>query len=447
MAVNDDDSRHIRHRSSPDEVLLRVENAGKKFCTDLKRSLWYGVKDIASEVFALNSKARLRKQEFWANKSISFELRRGEIIGIIGPNGAGKTTLLKMINGIIKPDEGTITIKGAVGALIALGAGFNPILTARENIYINSAVLGVPKRKIDESIEKIIAFAELEDFVDTPVQNYSSGMRVRLGFSVAINIAPDVLIIDEVLAVGDQAFKRKAQEQIRNLLSSGVAVLFVSHNLTQVARLCSRVIHLEHGKIKSFGDAGRIVASYIAESEEQPLGSPLDNAEAIMTRAEAADWDKLIVHRIQLFNQSGVETACFNTFDDIIIQITFELRRHLKNMEFQIKINTMSGELVCKSIAKQNESEIFELHVRHAVQCRFIKAPIGRGRYSIDLFAGDEHGYMFKSTMAAEITFETRYNNIKKIGDSVWSDEDAYSNLREVTDPSLVHVKSQWERW
>ena len=189
-----------------DEVLVKVEGVSKKFCRDLKRSLWYGMKDISSELFGIHQNGQLRKNEFWAVNDVNFELKRGECLGLIGHNGAGKSTLLKMLNGLIKPDKGTITMQGRIGALIELGAGFNPILTGRENIYNNGAVLGFSKKEIDEKFDAIVDFAEIDEFIDTPVQNYSSGMKVRLGFAVAAQMEPDVLIIDEVLAVGDIGF-------------------------------------------------------------------------------------------------------------------------------------------------------------------------------------------------------------------------------------------------
>jgi len=188
------------------EILISVDNVSKKFCRSLKKSLWYGVKDIGAELFGRSAThEHLRESEFWANREISFELRRGECLGLIGRNGAGKTTLLRMLNGLIKPDNGRIEMRGRVGALIALGAGFNPILSGRENIYVNASVLGLNRHEIDMKMDEIIEFAEIGEFIDMPVQNYSSGMAVRLGFAVATALEPDILILDEVLAVGDAA--------------------------------------------------------------------------------------------------------------------------------------------------------------------------------------------------------------------------------------------------
>jgi lipopolysaccharide transport system ATP-binding protein len=229
------------------ELLVEVEGLSKKFCKDLKTSLWYGVKDLFLSLTGNKVKRSLRPKEFWAVKDISFTLKRGECLGLIGHNGAGKSTLLKILNGLINPDDGKVTIRGRVGALIELGAGFNPILTGRENIYNNGAVLGFSKKEIDSKLEEIIDFSEIREFIDMPVQNYSSGMKVRLGFAVAAQMEPDVLIIDEVLAVGDLGFVLKCFKTIDTILPK-TAIVFVSHNMPMVSRICNQVILMDRGK-------------------------------------------------------------------------------------------------------------------------------------------------------------------------------------------------------
>lgn len=244
------------------EILVKVENLSKKFCKDLKTSLWYGVKDLASGVSGNKNERELRPKEFWAVKDISFELRRGECLGLIGHNGAGKSTLLKILNGLINPDAGKVTIKGRVGALIELGAGFNPILSGRENIYNNGAILGFTKKEIDDKLDEIIDFAEIREFIDMPVQNYSSGMKVRLGFAVAAQMEPDVLIIDEVLAVGDLGFVLKCFKQIDTILPK-TAIVFVSHSMPMVSRICNKVILMDRGVAKFQGeDVGKAIDLY-----------------------------------------------------------------------------------------------------------------------------------------------------------------------------------------
>ena len=272
------------------EVLMRAENIGKIFCRDFKKSLFYGLSDAMQEFFPFacsgrslpSGETRLRPGEFWANKGVSFEVRRGECLGLIGRNGAGKTTLLRMLNGLIKPDSGFIEVRGRVGAIIALGAGFNPVLTGRENVYVNGSLLGLSKKEIDGKIDDIIDFAEIGEFIDSPVQSYSSGMQVRLGFAVATAMDPDVLILDEVLAVGDLSFRSKCLKRIGQI-SRNSAILFVSHELGHVTRICDRVLLLERGVPHFYGatDEGlstyqKLVSSEVMESEAPELHPAID---------------------------------------------------------------------------------------------------------------------------------------------------------------------------
>ncbi|MCG9909990.1 MAG: ABC transporter ATP-binding protein [Flavobacteriales bacterium] len=230
-----------------EEVLIRAEHVSKKFCRDLKKSLWYGMQDLGKAAVGISPSQQLRPHEFWAVNDISFEVKRGECLGLIGHNGAGKSTLLKMLNGLLTPDKGSIEMKGRVGALIELGAGFNPILTGRENIFNNAAILGFSKKETLDKLDEIIAFADIEDFLDTPVQNYSSGMRVRLGFAVAAQMKPDILIIDEVLAVGDMGFVLKCFNRMDELLKD-TALILVSHSMPQIARMCTQVLLMSKGQ-------------------------------------------------------------------------------------------------------------------------------------------------------------------------------------------------------
>jgi len=236
-----------------DDVLVKVEGVSKKFCRSLKRSLWYGVQDVSAEMLGRRGQhSELRKNEFWAVNDVSFELKRGECLGLIGPNGAGKSTLLKMLNGLVKPDKGRITMRGRVGALIELGAGFNPILTVRENIFINGSVLGYTKVEIRSRFDSIVEFAQMEDFVDAPVQSLSSGMKVRLGFAIASNVNPDVLLIDEVLAVGDAGYVARCFGRMAELLET-TAIILVSHSMPNISRLSTGVLCLAGGKTSYSG--------------------------------------------------------------------------------------------------------------------------------------------------------------------------------------------------
>jgi lipopolysaccharide transport system ATP-binding protein len=250
-------------------IVIRVENVSKKYCKSLKGSMLYGVMDIGRNMLGFSSHSeRLRRGEFWALNEVSLEVNREETLGLIGPNGSGKTTLLKMINGILMPDKGKITVRGRVGALIAVGAGFHPLLTGRENIYIKGAILGMSKREIDRKFSSIVDFADIGDFLDAPIKHYSSGMFVRLGFSVVINSEPDILLVDEVLAVGDKEFQMKCYRKIHEIINEGAAVILVSHNELTILEHSKRCICLESGRIRFAGSSEEVIGAYNREMSQ-----------------------------------------------------------------------------------------------------------------------------------------------------------------------------------
>ena len=249
------------------DLLVSAKQVSKKYCRTLRHSMWYGVRDVLGEFDPRavrggdGTRPRLRDREFWAVDDLSFELRRGECLGLIGHNGAGKSTLLKLLNGIIKPSAGRITLRGRVGALIELNAGFNPVLTGRENAYVYGAVLGFTRKEIDARYDAIVDFAELGDAMDAPFRTYSSGMQVRLGFAVAAQMDPDVLIIDEVLAVGDVGFRSKCYNRIAELVARS-AVILVSHNMTHIARLADSALVLDCGRPAFHGSTPDAINAY-----------------------------------------------------------------------------------------------------------------------------------------------------------------------------------------
>ncbi len=302
------------------DVGVIVEHLSKKFCRDLKRSLWYGIQGIGSEFIPpFRHNKLLRKDEFWALNDISFELRRGECLGIIGPNGSGKSTLLKILNGLNKPDMGRVTIRGRVGALIELGTGFSPVLTGRENLYINATILGLSKHEIDGLFDEIVAFAEIGDFIDMPLQNYSSGMKVRLGFAVAANLRPDILIIDEVLAVGDVGFRMKCYKHLRQLLDDGTSVIFVSHSVNHLSRITERVIVLNHGRNVHDGDLAKGIGIYEHLVLRESKSSRTNEREIRDTPS---------IGSVSLLNNLGRKTSEFQTGETLIAEI--ELKTPMK---------------------------------------------------------------------------------------------------------------------
>jgi lipopolysaccharide transport system ATP-binding protein len=250
------------------DIVLNIDHVWKKFRRgerghDSLRDL---IPSAARNLFRRRRPAGLRDQEFWALKDVSFRVAKGEALGIIGPNGAGKSTALKLLSGILRPDRGAIEVSGRLSALIEIGAGFHPDLTGRENIYLNGAILGMTRKEMDRKLEEIVAFSELKDFLDTPVKRYSSGMYARLGFSVAAHVDPDILLVDEVLSVGDWAFQRKCLERMESFVKKGITIIFISHNLQAVMNLCPRALLLRGGSVIDIGPTGRVIRRYLTEA-------------------------------------------------------------------------------------------------------------------------------------------------------------------------------------
>ena len=254
----------VQNPNMGDNKAIRVNNVGMRFKLSQEKV------DNLKEFFIKFLKRQISYKEFWAIKNITFEVEKGDRWGIIGLNGAGKSTLLKIISGVMKPTEGSVEIKGKIVPLLELGAGFDGNYTGKENIFLNGAMLGFSKEFLEEKYDEIVEFSEVGKFIDVPLKNYSSGMRARLGFSIATTIKPEILILDEVLSVGDAKFRKKSENKILSLFSEGVTVLFVSHSIIQVKRICNKAIWLEKGEVVMMGDAKEVCDAYekICKSEE-----------------------------------------------------------------------------------------------------------------------------------------------------------------------------------
>jgi lipopolysaccharide transport system ATP-binding protein len=307
------------------DLILDVDHVWKIYCRHLKKALWYGLKDLGGELTGTSRprvQGDLRPGEFFSVRDAHFQVRRGECVALIGPNGAGKSTMLKMINGLIKPNAGEISIRGRIGALIELGTGFNPVLSGRENVYINGSVLGMKKREIDRLFDQIVDFAELPHVIDDPIKTYSSGMRVRLGFAVAAMLQPELLLIDEVLAVGDVGFRMKCFAHLRKLIDNGVAVILVTHATGMLPRMANRSIVFDSGKIVHDGDLEKGCSIYeeLLGVSERKHSEQQDSASCI-GRVEHAE----------TVNASGQSQREFQTGDEVRVRIKLTANQPIHN--------------------------------------------------------------------------------------------------------------------
>ena len=310
------------------DIAIEVHSVSKKYCKSLKRSMYYGIVDILKNSVGLQSKSGLlRTQEFWAVENVSFEVKKGEAIGIIGPNGAGKTTLLKMLNGIFWPDKGKITMCGKVGGLIEVGAGFHPLLTGRENIYVNAAILGLSKKQTKDRFDSIVEFADIGDFLDTPVKNYSSGMFVRLGFSVAVHCEPDILLIDEILAVGDEGFQQKCFNKMGELRKNGTTMLLVSHNMHAISTFAQKLVCFNKGSGRFFDNVAEGIKEY---SRMFALSDPM-----LLERILSGN------HLIDFYDVK-VEKTIFNPGDSFSVNLNYRSSVDYEDVEIDIAILSSS---------------------------------------------------------------------------------------------------------
>jgi ABC-type polysaccharide/polyol phosphate transport system ATPase subunit len=289
-------------------------------------------------------KQRRKKESFWALRDVSFKIKPGETFGIIGENGSGKSTLLKILTGIIRPDLGMAKINGKVSALLELGAGFQPDLSGRENIYLNGSIMGLSRNQIHERFDKIVQFSELEAFIDTPIKHYSSGMYMRLGFSIAINVNPDILLIDEVLAVGDQSFQQKCIDQIRDFKKKGKTIIFVSHDLGTVNQLCSKAIWLQKGLVAARGHTQRVI-DYYRESVQKNETARLEQNHQEIEDERKERWGskEIEILRVEFLDANGNKVHSFKTGDSFTAKMYYSAKRRIEKPVFGAAIHRNDG--------------------------------------------------------------------------------------------------------
>ena len=326
-----------------DNAIVRVENVSKRFCRNLRRSMYYGAIDVMKSMVGKNGAVDiLRKDEFWAIDNVSFKLEKERCLGLIGANGSGKSTLLRLLNGIYEPDKGRIEMRGRIGALIAIGAGFHPLMTGRENIYLNATILGMSKKEISRKFDEIVDFAEIGEFLDAPVKTYSSGMYVRLGFAIAIHADPDILLVDEVLAVGDASFQKKCFDKILNIINKGTSIIFVSHSVSAVERLCSECLLLKHGKQLFWGPTRECIQRYFYEISQDNLQKTLDPQ--IVGIGDVFIFDVFVFEEGGDRNNSNIEFG-----KNIVIEFNYRFKKKESSKnQIRLGIRTFEGRDVQK---------------------------------------------------------------------------------------------------
>jgi len=377
------------------DPLITVEHVSKKYCRSLERSMLYGMQDIVHDVFSLNgTNGYLRKNEFWAVDDVSFDVKAGECVAVLGPNGAGKSTLLKIISGIVPPDKGKISLRGRVGALIELGAGFHPLLSGRENIYINGSILGIKKKEIDLLFDEIVAFAELEESINTPVKFYSSGMYLRLGFAIAAHLKPEILLIDEVLAVGDVAFRLKCFNHVNSLAKRGVAIILISHNLNDVSRVCHRGLVLQKGKLLTAGHLADSILSY--ESISHPILDSNMASRSSPVRLKA----------VQTLGHQGQEKKAFHSGEDVVVEISYDSHLTAGDSVFIIKLASVELGEFLSFTNRVMRQPIPIVEGGGSVRVRLRKLPLLAGNYSIQVHLYDAAAETFWDRAVPACTFD-----------------------------------------
>jgi lipopolysaccharide transport system ATP-binding protein len=346
-------------------------------------------------------------QEFWALRDVNFEVRRGEAVGIIGPNGAGKSTMLKLLSRIIAPTEGQITVHGKLAGLIEVGSGFHPELSGLENIYLSGSILGMRRRDIAKKLKSIVDFAGIQEFIDTPVKRYSSGMYVRLGFSIAAHLNPHILLLDEVLAVGDASFQNKCIERIHDLHNAGTTVLFISHDLNAVRRLCSRALLIEHGRIVANGPTDAVIARYM--NVQQPASLTQRRAEGLCFPNMAVNVDaRLQVDRVEALDEGGKVKQALHTGDYVKFRVFWHCSHPVIDGGISIGFVTAAGVPVI-SCSTHSVSEVqplvFFQRGSNAADLEFSHFPLTSGQYSLAIdFHRPKTEFLYQSNRFAVFT-------------------------------------------
>jgi len=317
------------------EEVIRLENVSVAYRVPQERI------NTFKEYVIRWMQGKVRHRKFLALEGVSLSIRRGEVFGLIGPNGAGKSTLLKLVARVLRPTSGRVVVLGRVAPLLEIGAGFHPELTGRENIFLNGAMLGFNRKEMEGKFQRIVDFAELGDFIDAPLRTYSSGMWARLGFAVATDTQPEVLIVDEILSVGDEAFQRKSLERIQSFQAQGATILLVSHSMEMIEKMCQQAAWLDHGKIISYGSTGTVVDSYLGRVRDNEAKRLAQESE----QAPVQRWGEggIEIRQVRILNAHNAEQHIFHTGESLMLQIDFYAHEPIENPTFGIAIHRQDG--------------------------------------------------------------------------------------------------------
>lgn len=402
------------------QVVISAKNVGKHF--KIYKDKPTTLKD---RTLAIVKKSY---EEFWAIKDVSLDIKKGEVVGLIGHNGCGKSTLLKLFTRIIYPEKGQISVIGQVSSLLELGAGFSPDFTGRENIYTNASIFGISKKEIDSIIDEIIKFSELKDFIDNPVRTYSSGMYMRLAFSVAIHVKPEVLLIDEILAVGDSNFQKKCMDKIVEFKKQGVTIVIVSHDLATIEKICDQVVWLDGGVIRKKGTPKKIINAYLEqmaknqnealvrhneeEKEEESLEISTNEVEATEKSDDRWGSREIEIIDVELLKENEI-TAVYDVEDKMEIKIKYKVNKDVEDICFGVGIFGTDG---VQRYGTNTHIDGEKVKLKKSGYVKFVIDRIGlvEGSYWLDVAAHDERGYPFDYRL--KITEFATVSNIKDVG-------------------------------
>jgi lipopolysaccharide transport system ATP-binding protein len=375
---------------------IKVENLSKRYRIGLKKEIHDTMVGAVTDFIKrpIKNLKRLRKLStfskngnesediIWALKDVSFEVKQGEVVGIIGRNGAGKSTLLKIISHITEPTSGSVTFNGRVSSLLEVGTGFHPELTGRENVYLNGTILGMSKSEIDSKFDEIVAFSEVKKFLDTPVKRYSSGMRVRLAFAVAAHLEPEILLVDEVLAVGDAEFQKKCLGKMDNIAGEGRTVLFVSHQIPSIQVLCNRVIFLDNGTIVKDGQPDEVIGTYLHANSNIKNGI-ID----LSNYTERSSGTEIAIKEAWIENKKGDFCNHFKMGDSLTVCYRFEASRPIQNPGFGFGVEDIYGRRLfsANNYVMVENSTHFESLQKGIIHCNFSSIPLNPGTYYVSI--------------------------------------------------------------